>query len=84
MADGHCPRCDQRWTSAALHHCPACHLHFGSVDAFDRHRTGDWEHRSCIPEVDFSKPFGKAERPMLVRNDAGMWIRPPKVVEPQD
>lgn len=72
MPDGHCARCDARWASAALNHCPSCHLAFGSVDAFDRHRKAG----GCIREADFGKPFGKTQRPMLVLNDAGMYVRP--------
>jgi hypothetical protein len=29
-------------------HCAACHRTFTSVEAFDRHRQGDYDARSCL------------------------------------
>ena len=77
MPGGHCSKCGAHWASAATLHCSdGCHLNFGSTDAFDRHRIGLWDERMCIPEADFSKPYGKAQRPMLVKNDSGAYVRP--------
>jgi hypothetical protein len=34
---GHCPRCGRVWRSNRQAHCCACHRHFASDTAFDRH-----------------------------------------------
>jgi hypothetical protein len=32
--------CGRKWRGLSQAHCPTCHAHFSSVDAFDRHRPG--------------------------------------------
>lgn len=34
-------------SSSCTYHCAACGRHFASLTAFDRHRVGSWEDRSC-------------------------------------
>lgn len=47
--------------------CTECGEDFGSVEAFDKHRVGEWSTgRECISLNEFSK-FG------LVKNTRGCW-----------
>ena len=77
MAQGHCPRCDRRWTGQSEAHCPTCHLQFGSTSAFDRHRTGRDEARHCMTEDEMALPREKSGKPTLVpilRHGAIYWV----------
>lgn len=40
-----CRECGREWTEAGDAHCAACHRHFSSDSAFDRHQSMD--HRPC-------------------------------------
>jgi hypothetical protein len=40
-----CYDCGREWTEAGDAHCAACHRHFSSDSAFDKHQTID--HRPC-------------------------------------
>ncbi len=73
-APGHCSICGREWGALGQAHCagtvtrdgietPCCE-HFNSDTAFDRHRTEDFQ---CIPVEDFSKPWRKTGKPMLVQ-----------------
>lgn len=45
---GYCKSCDKHWSSASQAHCSACHEHFRSVHAFDKHRIGQGQDRRCM------------------------------------
>ncbi|WP_214365623.1 hypothetical protein [Pseudonocardia sp. H11422] len=42
-----CAGCGHLWTALGAAHCTACHEHFGSVSAFDRHRGAAGERGHC-------------------------------------
>lgn len=44
-------RCGSGWTGHNRSHCSACHVTFGGVASFDRHRqtTGSTIGRKCLP-----------------------------------
>jgi hypothetical protein len=45
---GYCGKCGKKWNGLSECHCSACHEQFGSVFAFDKHRTGKKEDRRCM------------------------------------
>lgn len=40
--------CDAWWTGLKPGHCTSCHHTFSSVTAFDKHRTGPMDNRTCL------------------------------------
>jgi hypothetical protein len=87
----HCRDCHRSWRGLKEAHCAACHEHFSSPAAFDRHLrhrrmtvTSPRSHRvenelvtTCIPAADFTKPRGKAGKPLLVaseRQGQRLWV----------
>lgn len=74
---GRCGTCKKEWGASGQAHCRACHEHFNSDAAFDRHREGSMNDRACIPVERFAEPFGKAGLPRLVqteRKDGAVWV----------
>lgn len=70
-----CQDCGREWTALGQAHCAACHEHFNSDYAFDRHREGVFAapgqfrgDRRCIPVERLTEPYGKAKRPRLMRS----------------
>lgn len=61
-----CAGCDTTWTGLAVAHCAACHLTFGSVAGFDKHRVSG----RCRSEYELTalgmapNPFGRWRFPM--------------------
>lgn len=55
--------------------CGACGLRFSGIRAFDRHRTGDQDHRTCLTETDL-RVLG------MVVNSRGHWAYPPSDRKP--
>jgi hypothetical protein len=45
----HCNGCSSRWAGSVTSHCAGCHLTFTGLTAFDEHRTGSHQQRSCLP-----------------------------------
>jgi hypothetical protein len=64
-----CGRCDARWSGTSMAHCSACCTTFGSVAAFDRHRTGPLDDRRCRDEAEM---LGLGLEP----NERGTWRTP--------
>jgi hypothetical protein len=58
-----CGGCANTWTGLAVAHCATCHRTFGTVGAFDRHRSQRGPHGAC---------HDPAELPDLVFR-ADMW-----------
>lgn len=59
----HCPDCGTTWHSLTECHCATCHQHFGSLDAFDRHRQGPVDTRECVDPA--SAVLRKDGKPVL-------------------
>lgn len=55
-----------------------CHEHFGSDTAFTRHRTGVFGvDRRCLTVEEMMAPYGKSQKPRLVRTDrkyGAVWV----------
>lgn len=47
-----CGRCDARWGGLKTAHCATCHHTFTSITAFDKHRTGPADARTCLTPTD--------------------------------
>jgi len=56
-------RCGARWTGLNRAHCSACHITFGGVASFDRHRAGG----ECMPLEDIINKLKLAD------NGKGVW-----------
>lgn len=57
-----CARCAARWTGLTPCHCSSCHLTFGGVRGFDRHRKAG----SCLDPASLG----------LELSDTGIWMQP--------
>jgi len=55
--------------------CPTCDLFFRSVSGFDKHRTGDQDHRRCLTQ-DEMRAIG------MVTNEEGYWLTKPYAEPP--
>lgn len=55
-----CGKCPARWHGQAMCHCRSCHLTFSGVTAFDMHRAGSVDNRSCTTD-------------RLAENRPGVW-----------
>lgn len=66
-----CGKCPARWDGAKFCHCDTCHRTFTAVSAFDLHRVGPLDDRSCdINQRD------KHRNLRLVQNASGIWGTP--------
>lgn len=54
-----CRTCDTTWYGLTECHCATCHHHFGSIDAFDRHRQGPVDTRHCVDPAVVVRGDGK-------------------------
>ena len=61
MSLGRCGTCAREWNGTRECHCATCHLHFGSVSAFDRHRR-DF---ACLPVAEITR-VRTTGKPLLV------------------
>lgn len=62
-----CSGCGRVWTGTKECHCAKCHLHFSSMDAFDRHRIAipdSDEERICVDPIELKR---KDKSPVLVQ-----------------
>jgi hypothetical protein len=67
MAETFTCRCGVGWTGQNRSHCGACHVTFGGVASFDKHRRiGSTIGRKCL----------KPESLGLTDNGAGVWVAP--------
>ena len=66
-------------------HCGSCHQTFSTVANFDKHRTGDAEHRRCVDPEAISLRIGVD---LIWRGEPGTWrprahaADPPQTAEP--
>jgi hypothetical protein len=64
--------CGRRWRGLAQAHCPTCHRHFSSVDAYDRHRPGSG---GCQDPSDIRDKLGR----LVYKREEGpfgtTWVR---------
>lgn len=68
-----CGKCDARWSGLNTAHCAAdgCHRTFSGVSAFDLHRIGGVDNRSCdVTQRDKSGDL------KLVQKESGTWGYP--------
>lgn len=72
MALGRCGGCGREWNALGQAHCSACHEHFNSTAAFDRHRV-DFQ---CLDVSDYAKPMknGRARLVRAQRADGEVWV----------
>lgn len=54
-----CGNCGTEWAGLTECHCPTCCAHFGSIDAFDRHRQGPVDTRHCADPATLLRKDGK-------------------------
>jgi hypothetical protein len=59
----HCPRCAT--VTGSQFHCGVCHETFGGLRSFNRHRTGNLGHRTCMAPDELA---------LIERN--GVWREP--------
>ena len=66
MSDVFTHNCGSNWTGRNRSHCGACHITFGGVASFDRHRqtTGSTIGRKCLPPESLN----------LTDNGNGVWV----------
>jgi hypothetical protein len=65
---GHCAKCKRDWKGLAECHCSECCLHFKSLSAFDKHRTGTPEKRKCLRE------FEMKDKGMVLITEKDIWV----------
>jgi hypothetical protein len=60
-----CGSCPSKWTGDNRSHCAACHITFGGVASFDRHRqVGTRIGKKCLDPRDLD----------LTDNGNGVWV----------
>lgn len=55
-----CGGCTNKWTAGGACHCSGCHQTFSVLSIFDKHRTGNLDHRRCLTPGDHPDKFSQA------------------------
>ena len=69
-----CGRCERRWDGLAEAHCTSCCRHFGSVTAFDVHRTGPVDDRQCADPAVLVRRDGYPRLSPVQRTSGPTWV----------
>lgn len=67
-----CRGCGRRWNSPTQAHCAACHSHFGSASAFDRHLKVDDDGATICTDPAWART--KKGDPVFKLRDDGCWV----------
>lgn len=71
-----CGGCDRNWTGIAEAHCAACHRHFTTTTAFDKHRQGTDDNRYCADPATLLTSAGKPRLSAVLRASGEVWGYP--------
>lgn len=69
-----CGTCGTTWHGLTECHCATCHEHFGSIDAFDRHRQGPVDTRHCVEPAAVLRKDGKPVLRAADRSGRPTWV----------
>lgn len=71
-----CHTCDRTWAGLAEAHCATCHRHFTTASAFDLHRVGPTDDRSCADPATLLKGDGQPKLSAVLRGSGDVWGYP--------
>lgn len=70
-----CPTCETTWHGLTECHCASCHAHFGNVEAFDKHRVGSVDTRSCADPETLTTKTGRKPLMGVDRHGRKVWVK---------
>lgn len=70
-----CTDCGTVWHGLTECHCATCHAHFGNIEAFDKHRVGSVDTRSCADPATLTTKTGRKPLSGVLRGSRTVWIK---------